>query len=131
MAKSKIVKRIMLFGYIAVIAGLIVSIWGVTASMKLVANEIGEKAANVFHKDNVESLLLLIESGSHSSKEKNDAIWALGVLKDRRALGRLETLLTDKERAPAEKMCTSEIEKAIQKIKGKFIFSWPAECTSP
>ena len=128
MAKSPIVKKIMLFGYIAVFAGLILTFWGVTASMKIVARTTGENAANVFHKDPVESLLLLIDSDRHSSKEKNNAIWALGVLKDTRALAPLEALTADKQRCGEEKLCIDEIEKSILKIKGRFVISWPKEC---
>ena len=117
----------MLFGYIAVVAGLVVTFWGVTASIKLEANRIGENASIVFHKDKVESLLLMIDSDQYSLKEKNGAIWALGVLKDKRALSKLESLVTDKECNHAEKLCQLEIKKSILKIKGKFIISWQTE----
>ena len=130
MAKSKFIKKVMVFGWIAVFLGLVITFWGVVSSMKMAANDIGENAANAFHKDKVESLLLLIDSDKHSLKEKNDAIWALGVLKDRRALSKLESLASGSKSDQAEKLCLSEIEKSISKIKGKFILSWPMECNS-
>ncbi len=123
MAKSKIIKKFMMFGYISVVAGLILTFWGVTASTKNEANRLGENAINVFHKDKVESLLLLIDSDRHSLKEKNNAIWALGVLKDERALSKLESLATGEECNHAEKLCQREIKKSILKIQGKFVFS--------
>jgi hypothetical protein len=131
MPKSKLIKKIMTFGYIAVIAGIIITFWGTTASMKTLANNIGENATTVFHKDKVESLLLLLDSDRHSSKEKNDAIWALGVLKDERALNKLESLMTEEKSGKAEKYCRREIEKSIEKIKGKIVFSWPEPCKRP
>jgi hypothetical protein len=128
MAKSKLVKKFMLFGYVAVFLGLIITMWGLLASIKLEANNLGENAVNVFHKDKVESLLLLLDSDRYSIKDKNNAIWALGVLKDKRALSKLESLVTDEKSNQAEKLCQSEIKKSILKIKGTFIISRQAQC---
>ena len=123
MAKSKLIKKFMMFGYFAIAAGIIITVWGAMASIKIAADNIGENAANAFHKDKVESLLLLIDSDQHSLREKNDAIWALGVLKDKRALSKLESLATGEPCDHAKKVCQRELEKSILKIKGKFIAS--------
>ena len=128
MKKSKFMKKVMIFGYIAVFAGGALTLWGSLASMAAFANAIGDRAADVYHKDKVESLLLLLDSERHSVKDKNDAIWALGVLKDKRALARLESMAADEKSGGRGKPCPAEIEKSILKIKGKFIFSWPMQC---
>jgi hypothetical protein len=127
MAKSKLIKKFMLFGYVAIIAGVVITIWGAVTSIHLAADTIGDNAANAFHKDRVESLLLLLDSDRYSLKDKNDAIWALGVLKDKRALNKLESLSTGEACEHEKKPCRREIKKSILKIQGKFIAAWPPQ----
>ncbi len=90
------------------------------------AKNVAREASAVFHKDNTESLLILIESDNYSLKEKNLAVWALGALKDEKALTKLEILYTGEECNHTEKICQYELEKAILKIKGEFLGTWQA-----
>lgn len=90
------------------------------------ANTMGKVASDIFQKDKVESLLEVIVSENYTLKEKNNAIWALGVLKDERALLRLEALYTGEECNHEKDLCQYEIKKAILKIKGEFYGSWQA-----
>ena len=90
------------------------------------AGQLADEAALLFQKDRTEALLALIASNDHSLPEKNNAIWALGVLKDEKALPALESLLTGKECRHDSELCQYEIQKAIGKIKGDFRGSWQA-----
>jgi HEAT repeat protein len=56
------------------------------------AQAVSAKATNEFPGDNVEALLAYLDSDTHSLDEKNKAVWALGRLKDKRALPDLEKL---------------------------------------
>ena len=87
---------------------------------------VAKEVSAVFQKDKVESLLEVIESKNYTLKEKNQAIWALGVLKDKRALPKLEDLYTEKKCNHDKELCQYEVQKAILKIKGKFHGSWQA-----
>lgn len=86
-----------------------------------------KEAVSVYHKDKTESLLMLIDSENHSLKEKNKAVWSLGVLKDENALSRLEMLYTGKDCNHDSALCQYELKKAILKIKGDFWGSWQAQ----
>ena len=94
--------------------------------IKVQANNLAKEASQNFHADKIESLLMLIDSENYSLKEKNNAVWALGVLKDERALPKLEVLYTGKECDHEKALCQYEIKKAILKIKGDFKGSWQA-----
>ena len=84
-----------------------------------------EIASNKFETDNVESLILLIESDEFSFKQKNKAIWALGQIGDRRALPLLQKLDTDEiQKKPLDSdkyLVQYSVEKAIRQIKSDFI----------
>ena len=91
------------------------------------ANTFAKEAVSVYHQDKTESLLMLIDSENHSLKERNKAVWTLGVLKDEKALPKLEMLYTGKECNHDSALCQYEIKKAILKIKGEFSGSWQAK----
>ncbi len=88
------------------------------------AKNVAKEASAVFHKDNTDSLLMMIESDNYSLKEKNMAVWALGILKDEKALTKLEILYTGEKCNHSEDLCQYELKKAILKIKGDFRGSW-------
>ena len=94
--------------------------------IKREAKNVAKEASAVFQKDNTESLLILLDSENYSLKEKNMAVWGLGVLKDKNALSKLELLYTDEECNHSEELCQYELKKAILKIKGEFRGSWQA-----
>ena len=90
------------------------------------ANTMAKEASAVFQKDKIESLLAVIDSENYTLNEKNNAIWALGILKDERALPRLEELYKGEECNHEKELCQYEIKKAILKIKGESHGSWQA-----
>jgi hypothetical protein len=88
-----------------------------------------EIAQEEYPGDCVEALIAYIESDHHSYKEKNQAIWTIGVFGDERALPVLEKLYTGE---PCPKPCTKttyicqyELEKAIRFSKsGTLLSPW-------
>ena len=87
--------------------------------------EIAETARQEYKGDTVESLMALLRSESHSFKDKNRAIWALGQIGDKRALPELKRLDTDeiqpKPWDPNRIIVQYSVEKAIRQIKDGFI----------
>ena len=81
-----------------------------------------DDARHEFGGDSVEALMALIESDSSSFKEKNNAIWALGQLGDRRAVLFLEKLITDEEQPPpydsSKYIVQYSVRKALRSCKG-------------
>lgn len=80
------------------------------------ANLFAKSAVEVFNQDKTKSLIALIDSDRFSLKEKNEAIWALGILKDKDVLPKLESLYTGQVCNHKTELCQYEIEKAIAKI---------------
>jgi len=120
------VTRILLISFVVFILGIAGTYFATLAWIHHDASAMAKEASIVFKKDKIESLLEVIESEDYSLKEKNKAVWALGVLKDKRALPRLEALHTAKECNHEEELCQYEIKKAILKIKREFRGSWQA-----
>jgi hypothetical protein len=123
--KSKL-NRIIFIGGILFIFSLLGVYFAALGWIKHEANLMEKEASVVFKEDKIESLLALIDSENYTLKEKNNAIWALGVLKDERALPQLESLYTGEECNHNKDLCQYEIKKAILKIKGDFRGSWQA-----
>jgi hypothetical protein len=120
----KNLKRIFLFGTLILALVLILGFIGLKLWIKIEANNIASRAMEAYHKDKVESLLLVIDSFEYTFKERNQAIWSLGVLGDDRALARLESLQTHEKCNHNKGLCQYEIKKAILKIKGDYRALW-------
>lgn len=123
--KNKITKIILIAGLIF-FTGITCFYLGALGWIKHEANELANETSVAFEKDKIESLLEVIDSKNYTLKEKNNAIWALGVLKDKKALPILEALHTGEECNHDKELCQYEIHKAILKIKGNFRGSWQA-----
>jgi hypothetical protein len=118
-----LIKKIFLYGILIALLGMAATFLGLKIWIKLDANKIAAKAIEVFHKDKLESLLLCLDSDSFLIREKNDAIWALGAFKDKRALSKLESLVTH-EKCSYGHLCQYEIQKSILKIKRDYKALW-------
>ncbi len=119
-------KRFILIGAASLILILFGTFIGLRIWIAGEANSIARDAAKVFHSNKTKALIALIESEDYSLKEKNNAIWALGVLKDKQALPTLESMVTGLKCNHDSEICQYEINKAILKIKGEFRGSWQA-----
>jgi hypothetical protein len=69
--------------------------------------------------DRVEALCALVACGSCSLTDRNHAVWALGQLRDRRALPILEKYYTGQECNHSLDLCQYEIRKAVKAIKSR------------
>ena len=71
--------------------------------------------------DPVEALLVWIQSPLQTIQERNRGVWALGQLRDQRALPVLEKYYHGGECDHDNELCQRELEKAIKLTKGEGI----------
>lgn len=69
--------------------------------------------------DTVAALMIIVQSDSHSLKERNNAVWALGQARDRRALPVLRMYYTGDECDHSWELCQHELDKAIKLCSGE------------
>ena len=77
----------------------------------------------------VEALIAYTKSDQHTLQERNNAIWALGEIGDKRALPALEELLRTEKPCPSPCnvsacICQYSLEKAIRLCEGLNIARW-------
>ena len=120
------IKAIILKSGALIITGTLVTIVGISVWIKTDVNSLAQRATERFQQDKIESLLAMIESDEFSLKEKNHAVWALGIFKDERALPKLESLHSGQPCNHETEICQYELRKAILKIKREFRGSWQA-----
>ncbi len=82
-------------------------------------NEISQSAMAQFPGDRVEALVALVECESCSLHDRNHAVWALGQLKDKRALPVLHKYYIGRPCDHEREICQYEIAKAIRWTEGK------------
>ena len=91
-----------------------------------------KKAQQQFEGDCVEVLAAYLETDNLSFKEKNQVVWALGEIGDKRALPALKKLYTGdncpKPCDTSKYICQYGIEKAIRNCKGfnvvRHVWQW-------
>jgi len=71
-----------------------------------------------FH-DPEAALMTFIQSDSHSLKERNNAVWALGQARDSRALPVLRQYYSGGECDHSRELCQYELKKAIKLCSGE------------
>lgn len=69
--------------------------------------------------NNIAALIDYVKSDTHSLKNRNNAVWALGQLRDGQALGTLKELYTAKDCDHSHQLCQYELKKAIDMCKKK------------
>jgi len=83
------------------------------------AREMGTAAMREFPGDRIEALMALVQSERHTLAQRNHAVWALGQLRDARALPVLQTYYTGRPCDHARYLCQSELKKAIRLLKSE------------
>jgi hypothetical protein len=68
--------------------------------------------------DPVPALMAYVESPSHTLRDRNRAVWALGQLGDVRALPVLERHITGSQCDHGRVLCQHELRKAIRLCRG-------------
>ncbi len=110
--------KIFIIATTTVVVVMACSFIGLKVWIKSEAKSVAKHAVEVFQIGQTESMVAMLESGNATLNEKNKVVWALGVLKDRDALEKLESMVTHKECNHNEALCQYELNKAISKIKG-------------
>jgi hypothetical protein len=98
-------------------AALLVALAAAVAGLSLVilasAHGYGRAAQREFPGDEVQALMAIVASDRHSLTERNHAVWALGQLRDARALPVLQKYYTGGPCDHARYLCQYELKKAI------------------
>lgn len=68
--------------------------------------------------DDVASMIAYMQSDSHTFRERNHAVWALGQLRDPRVLPALEAAYTGRPCDHSANLCQRELSKAIDLCRG-------------
>lgn len=101
------------------LAGLaVVSLVAFHQFLAWTARQTGEEARLEFGGDRVEALMELVDCTHCGLRDRSDAVWALGVIGDRRALPVLEKHHTGEKCQHGVTLCQYELDKAIKKIEG-------------
>ena len=77
------------------------------------------QAAHPHPGDAVAALLDYVQSDSHTLRERNLAVWALGQARDSRALPIIERYFSGEKCDHDSKLCQSELNKAIMLCKSE------------
>ena len=126
MAKEVLVnwKKILVLGFSLGFLAILVLYGASFVSVKLEVKNISDEACQIYPGDRVEALIAYLLSGNHDTDKRILAVWALGEMRDRRALPTLEKLYTGEPCDHSDYICQDGVRKAINKIKGKIPNSW-------
>ena len=112
------VKRALCYGILICFALLVTAFVCLCLSMKSGIRRISALAMQEYSGDRVEALMAYVSSQDHTLRERNRAIWALGLIGDKRALPLLEKSWTGRPCDHNTTLCQGEVGKAIKKCKG-------------
>jgi hypothetical protein len=121
--KRKTKKVLLVVGLVLLVGGIL-AVFGLKWIIDAEVNRLANHAVEHFQKDRIESLIALVMSDEFDIGQKDNAIWALGILEDKRALPLLDSLYTGEPCDHANEICQYEVKKAILKIKGEYRGSW-------
>ena len=104
---------------LGITAGILVALYlGASLMIGLGVNSTSRSAMAQFDGDRIEALIALVDCDNCSLEDRNHAIWALGQLKDKRALPILYKYRTGKPCNHSQQICQYEISKAIRWTEG-------------
>ena len=104
---------------LAIVAGiLIVAYLGVSIMIAWGINKESRSAMARFAGDRIEALMALVDCQNCRLEDRNHAVWALGQLRDSRALAVLYKYRTGKPCDHSRQICQYEISKAIRWTEG-------------
>lgn len=108
-------------GIVVVAAGVV----GLGLFIQATAHDDAQAAQREFPGDEVEALIALVQSDGHNLRTRNRAVWALGQLRDARALPLLTRYYTGNPCDHGRYLCQYELKKAIDGCSGRTV-SLPA-----
>jgi hypothetical protein len=104
---------------LAIIAGILLVLYlGASLMIGLGVYGTSRDAMTLFDGDRIEALIALVDCESCTLEDRNYAVWALGQLKDKRALPILYKYRTGKPCDHSRQLCQYEISKAIRWTEG-------------
>lgn len=116
--KPKTKKGLVFNGIIVLVALLLFTYAGFRIWFRTEINNLSQTAMEKFEGDKVEALMTALESDSYTLEKKNNIIWALGKLRDQRALPVLKKLYTGQECDHSTEVCQESLELAISTLEG-------------
>jgi hypothetical protein len=108
--------------FVAVAAFLLLVVGGYTAVFASIHSGVTNMARSAMAQypgDRVEALCALVDCTSCGLSERNHAVWALGQLRDSRALPVLQKYYTGRQCDHSADLCQYEIRKAIKAVTAK------------
>jgi hypothetical protein len=105
---------------LAGVLAIAVSLLALEGVIRLDARATDNRAAARFGGDRITGLTVLVDCSQCSLRERGMAVWALGELRDRRALPVLKAHYTGGKCDHATDLCQYELGKAIMKIEGSW-----------
>jgi hypothetical protein len=103
----------------AIVVGILLVIYlGVSLMIGWGINKESRSAMAQFSGDRIEALMALVDCQDCKLEDRNHAVWALGQLKDKRALPVLYKYRTGKPCNHSRQICQYEIGKAIRWTEG-------------
>ncbi len=125
-------KKIALY---TIVIGLVCFLVLLTITLHWISSDVRahcEKAKLKYKGDCVEALVKYLETEQITFKEKNNVIWALGEIGDKRAIPMLQKFVTgelcDKPCDTSINICQYGVEKAIKLCKGfnvvSYVWKW-------
>jgi hypothetical protein len=97
---------------------IVVALFALEGLIRLDARETGNRAAARFGAGRITGLTATVDCSWCSLRERDTAVWALGELRNRRALPVLKAHYTGGKCDHAAGLCQYELGKAILKIEG-------------
>ena len=105
-----------LFGFAILSIAYLWACFDIRSSVKAMSTE----ATQQYPGDRIEALTKYVDSESHSLRQRDRAVWALGQIGDERALPVLEKSYTGGPCDHDNCLCQRELEKAIKLCRGGF-----------
>jgi len=103
-----------LCGTAFMLAAFVVVCWSIRSGVR----EISAKAVQEYPGERVEALISYVSSDSHSLRDRNRAVWALGQIGDKRALPVLKGFYKGGDCDHDKALCQHELQKAIKLCEG-------------
>lgn len=115
--KNKKIKRIFILLILSIPLLFLMFVFSIYLILFIEVRKVCNKATQEYNVNCQEALIKTFQSDNSSVKEKNDAIWTLGQLADKKSLPFLKSIYEDKmpDREPLDKVISQyEIRKAIK-----------------
>lgn len=105
---------------LAIALTMMVLLLGLEGTIRLTARRTGTRAAAQFGGDRITGLMALVDCRHCPLRDRDLGVWALGELRDRRALSVLQAHYTGGKCNHDAGLCQYELGKAIRKIEGNW-----------